>query len=926
MKNRSSLTCLFILLIIGIAGHASAQGRDFEGLLNRLLAPGPLMKGHESLEHKDCLKCHEPAGGIPNRNCLDCHTDIDRAVKAQQGFHGLMNNQPCIECHADHKGREYDSTKVDEKSFDHSATGFLLEGGHSKPTCKDCHTNKRSQKVIRPNETRFFGTSSSCISCHAKDDVHFFKGKFAKVECSECHNINAWKPAEAFNHGRETGYDLLGKHARISCNNCHAPRGPGSVKYEFPELKTRKCLTCHEDHHGNRLSPRFRDGSCDQCHNQEAWRLPQFNHSVTSFTLRGRHSQVSCAECHKQSPAVASRGRPFFNWAGLNQACASCHADYHGYQNQQGSRIGKLSECQTCHTELGWKNSITFNHDTQTRFPITGKHRQNQCFDCHIPNQQKVRGVKARPAPTNIPRSYQFPELMKKTCETCHKSPHSDSFHRRFRGAPCSSCHTPDGWNIMVSGQGGILGGDRSFHDKTRFPLTGRHLQQSCGSCHVKNGKETYRFPNASKGFCINCHNNVHRNQFSKKTQTRSCGDCHTTTSFDKRLPFNHEETAFPLTGSHKRIAARCQECHKPSRMTLPTNPPKRANQYRFPGREKGFCENCHTSVHKGQFRRETVAKSCASCHSTTTFGKLLPFNHDMTRFKLTGRHAQFKDRCTDCHKPSDKKLPTNPPKTAHQFVFPNADKGFCVNCHTNQHRDMFRPKFFNKPCFECHTTINFSRLKRFNHRQTAFPIRGKHRQVSCKECHEPTRKRFSTKPFKRKGQFIFPNLARQNCQTCHIDVHQGSRGTECTKCHTEAGWEFADRFHRDFTLKGVHLNIACDQCHVNDRKLRGSSEECRTCHQHEDPHQGMLPQCGDCHTQTFWENPRFNHNLTLFPLVGAHRLTDCRSCHQQGVYQGLPSDCVGCHLQDALQVVTPNHNSPRYQSCDQCHNQFIFK
>ena len=139
-------------------------------------------------------------------------------------------------------------------------------------------------------------------------------------------------------------------------------------------------------------------------------------------------------------------------------------------------------------------------------------------------------------------------------------------------------------------------------------------------------------------------------------------------------------------------------------------------------------------------------------------------------------------------------------------------------------------------------------------------------------------------------------NWKRKNCQTCHTDPHKGANGQRCTKCHTEAGWQKADNFHKDFTLVGVHLVLGCDQCHIDDRMLRGASEDCLVCHREDDPHNGFLTPCQDCHTQNFWHATTFSHDLTQFPLRGAHRVIDCRNCHNQGNYEALPVDCIGCH------------------------------
>lgn len=50
-----------------------------------------------------------------------------------------------------------------------------------------------------------------------------------------------------------------------------------------------------------------------------------------------------------------------------------------------------------------------------------------------------------------------------------------------------------------------------------------------------------------------------------------------------------------------------------------------------------------------------------------------------------------------------------------------------------------------------------------------------------------------------------------------------------------------------------------------------------------------------------------FDHNLTAFPLTGAHRFTDCVSCHANG-YKGTSTVCVDCHMMDYTQSLNPDH------------------
>ena len=143
---------LLILSCMTLSGTVVGQ----EGVINKLFGPGPLIEGHKDLEHGDCLKCHDAGNGVPDKLCFDCHKDIQKSVTTKSGLHG-KTKKSCLDCHKDHKGRQFDSTLVNEKTFNHDLTGFKLDGAHDKVKCDECHTKKRSEKPIRPKGVRFFG-------------------------------------------------------------------------------------------------------------------------------------------------------------------------------------------------------------------------------------------------------------------------------------------------------------------------------------------------------------------------------------------------------------------------------------------------------------------------------------------------------------------------------------------------------------------------------------------------------------------------------------------------------------------------------------------------------------------------------------------------------------------------------------------------
>ena len=62
------------------------------------------------------------------------------------------------------------------------------------------------------------------------------------------------------------------------------------------------------------------------------------------------------------------------------------------------------------------------------------------------------------------------------------------------------------------------------------------------------------------------------------------------------------------------------------------------------------------------------------------------------------------------------------------------------------------------------------------------------------------------------------------------------------------------------------------------------------------------------------------NHDLTAFPLTGAHIGTACIECHSSG-YAGTPTDCAACHQTDYNSSVNPNHQSLGISTdCMTCH------
>jgi predicted CXXCH cytochrome family protein len=209
---------------------------------------------------------------------------------------------------------------------------------------------------------------------------------------------------------------------------------------------------------------------------------------------------------------------------------------------------------------------------------------------------------------------------------------------------------------------------------------------------------------------------------------------------------------------------------------------------------------------------------------------------HNKSDYRLSGSHLAVP--CVGCHK----KINLGAPKETDQFKFPALR---CQTCHNNPHRHEVDKYLEKDGCEKCHSTESW-KISKFDHDSTKFPLRGKHKKITCKDCHKP----FS--PEKEPAYLKFQKVIKL-CQNCHEDIHLGQfrdieiynktskNFTRCERCHTPVDW-LAEKFdhnrHAKFKLDGGHENVPCDQCHL--KKKIGSKEitiykpvstECRFCH-----------------------------------------------------------------------------------------------
>ncbi|MFZ0389149.1 MAG: cytochrome c3 family protein [Calditrichia bacterium] len=496
------------------------------------LSPGDLSKPHENLEGlKNCTECHAAGQRISPEKCLDCHKLLKQRVRAGEGLHARPDYNQCQHCHVEHQGRDYELIwwENGRDNFDHSQTGYVLEGKHRELECRQCH---KAAFISEPEKLReqkkqldrtFLGLKTECLNCHF--DEH--RGQVSSV-CSNCHGMDAWKPAPKFDHSKSS-FPLTGKHTQVKCEKCHPviPGLSGEADKEYlklTNLKFRNCGDCHTDPHQSKLG-----NNCAGCHQTGGWQQynsDRFSHDQTAFPLLGKHAGVQCRQCH---PAGQPIGKMAFG------ACRDCHSDYHKGEFAERADGGA---CEVCHTVHGFKPAkFTIADHNQTGFPLKGAHLAVACIACHKP----VTGT----IPPRI--SFRFAST---TCNSCHGDPHKGQVDQYWKINGCEFCHSVESWQTV-----------QFDHSKTEFPLLGQHEKTSCRSCHLKG--EELQFTELSRR-CESCHQDPHFRQFATQNESGdtvvNCRNCHTPQNWlaDK---FDHnKDAAFSLKGAHQYVA--CAKCH----------------------------------------------------------------------------------------------------------------------------------------------------------------------------------------------------------------------------------------------------------------------------------------------------------------------------------------------------------------------------
>lgn len=501
--------------------------------------------------------------------------------------------------------------------------------------------------------------------------------------------------------------DLTTAHADLeglsNCTQCH----------ELGEkVDNDKCLDCHEaiktliiNRQGYHSSDEVRNKNCWDCHSEHHGRNfrivnfnpNSFNHNKTGYKLERAHTKIDCEKCHRSKNIsdieIKKRSGTYL---GLDKNCFSCHEDYH--QNTLDDN------CVNCHNTVAFRPAASFNHNA-AKFKLTGSHKNVECSKCHPKEKRNGKDFQV------------FKGLNFTSCRSCHEDIHKGRF-----GKNCSTCHNTISFNKIIKG---------SFsHDKTDFPLTGRHSIVDCESCHKQNLRIELKHEK-----CTDCHYDYHKTQFVKNDMVMDCIECHNEYGFRPSLFSidDHKQTIFELTGAH--LATPCESCHLAD------------ENWRFRNIGK-TCIDCHNNIHEEELNVKFIPNyDCTVCHNTKTWSTL-SFDHTQTEFELFGKHSTIS--CSDCH--------VRIINERKQILFSSIDED-CESCHEDVHEGQFKEENEITGCHRCHSFEDWT-PDNFNHDATKFPLEGAHKNVDCSQCHPKEKKNNRT--------FIRFKLESFKCADCH--------------------------------------------------------------------------------------------------------------------------------------------------------------
>ena len=294
---------------------------------------------HVLVFDRNCTACHDGQETINNlfdhdqttfsltgkhqvAICEDCHSgavDVASFTDAPTA---------CINCHLDHHSGNlslhcedcHSSQSWTSIIYDHSQTGFILDGGHSSILCTACHL-----------DLDFQGLSPDCVSCHLKDEPHQAE---LGADCAACHTTATWLEIQ-FDHSGPYSEKCLFCHRAESpvnhypgqCSACHLTSAWLPATFDHQIAQAYDCKACHNpdtpsNHYG---------GQCSICHSTSWWKPSTIKHT---FPINHEGASGKCTNCHNTYPAYT---------------CYKCHEHSQSEVKNEHEGVSNLNNCIRCH-------------------------------------------------------------------------------------------------------------------------------------------------------------------------------------------------------------------------------------------------------------------------------------------------------------------------------------------------------------------------------------------------------------------------------------------------------------------------------------------------------------------------------------------------------------------------------------------------
>ncbi len=547
--------------------------------------------------------------------------------------HGtLPEGLTCTDCHSTRGW----SPLAPDRSFRHEAfTGLSLEGGHQGVACASCHEGLHfSAMEVAPQD---------CGSCHL--DVH--QGTLS-ADCGSCHTPDGFSLVSGIRIHLDAGFPLEGAHLQVTCETCHSTDRGGA----FSPIPST-CMACHQEEYE---APKAVDHvtlgfpeDCRACHSPDSWKgVDAFDHQAFAggFALPGAHDNLACGACH-----VPGGGLRFPTPSGPED-CYSCHqADYQGEHGGEGYP----TNCTLCHTPDRWEGAEDDHAALSGGFALEGAHGGLACTTCHTPSGDGTL----------------FDPTSPEDCYSCHQA----DYQREHAGSgvptTCTTCHSVSNWGDAEGDHAVLSGG---------FVLEGAHHDAVCTSCHTPDGSQVLFNP-AGPEDCVSCHQGDYQREHSGSGYPEDCAACHTVTRWED-VTADHEVLSggFVLLGNHDQL--QCSACH-----IVP------GFQSIFSPADPEDCLACHQADFQREHSGTGYPATCLTCHSVNTW-EGADFNHDGAFFPIySGPHGGRWSECSVCHTdPADfrtftclschehsKTQTDNDHSEVLDYVY---ESGQCLSCH----------------------------------------------------------------------------------------------------------------------------------------------------------------------------------------------------------------------------------------------------